>query len=294
MDPTTMVDLWFFGVCTAMRAWEGLKVCQNVVWVSSGCAMGLELGLGTFAQKALCTVPSSPGSHSGPKNLAKKNSETMVHCRLGIPERRVTGVDARARVRGGRAATTRSRVFLLMHTWVAARCFSSSSPPRTTAAVLGAAARGEPASMATGGTLASAGGPRPPAETGIARAETLGPDGGQRTWKPGPDAAVGQTGAQESMPILFPSPARCSGNNSGGRGGGPRGMDEEGGRPGAGTRHATPPPAGAAAGGRARTIAPYAAPPNGATLKDNNTGLDGGQDNGESSDAAQQHGTTHR
>ena len=127
-----------------MRAWEGLKVCQNVVWVSSGCAMGLELGLGTFAQKALCTVPSSPGSHSGPKNLAKKNSETMVHCRLGIPERRVTGVDARARVRGGRAATTRSRVFLLMHTWVAARCFSSSSPPQTTAAVLGAAARGEP------------------------------------------------------------------------------------------------------------------------------------------------------
>ena len=69
-------------------------------------------------------------------------------------------------------------------------------------------------------------------------------------------------------------------------------MDEEGGRPGAGTRHATPPPAGAAAGGRARTIAPYAVPPNGATLKDNNTGLDGGQDNGESSDAAQQHGTT--
>jgi hypothetical protein len=66
-------------------------------------------------------------------------------------------------------------------------------------------------------------------------------------------------------------------------------MDEEGGRPGAGTRHATPPPAGAAAGGRARTIAPYAAPHNGATLKDNNTGLDGGQDNGESSDAAQQH-----
>ena len=130
--------------------------------------------------------------------------------------------------------------------------------------------------MATGGTLASAGGPRPPAETGIARAETLGPDGGQRTWKPGPDAAVGQTGAQESMPILFPSPAPSSGNNSGGRGGGPRGMDEEGGRPGAGTRHATPPPAGAAAGGRARTIAPYAAPPNGATLKDNNTGLDGG------------------
>ena len=66
-------------------------------------------------------------------------------------------------------------------------------------------------------------------------------------------------------------------------------MDEEGGRPGAGTRHATPPPAGAAAGGRARTIAPYAVPRNGATLKDHNTGLERGQDNGESSDVAQQH-----
>jgi len=52
--------------------------------------------------------------------------------------------------------------------------------------------------MLRGGNLASAGGPSPPAVTGIARAETLGPDGGQRTWKPGPDAAVGPTGAQES------------------------------------------------------------------------------------------------
>ena len=69
-------------------------------------------------------------------------------------------------------------------------------------------------------------------------------------------------------------------------------MDEEGGRPGAGTRHATPPPAGAAAVGRSRTIVPYAVPPNGATLNDSNTGLDGGQDNGESIDVAQQHGTT--
>jgi hypothetical protein len=91
-----------------MRAWEGLKVCQNVVWVSSGCAMGLELGLGTFAQKALCTVPSSPGSHSGPKNLAKKNSETMVHCRLGIPERRV-GDGRRCACYGYAAAARRRR-----------------------------------------------------------------------------------------------------------------------------------------------------------------------------------------
>jgi hypothetical protein len=143
--------------------------------------------------------------------------------------------------------------------------------------------------MATGGTLASAGGPRPPAETGIARAESLGSDGGQRTWKPGPDAAVGLTGAQEPMPILFPSAAPSSGGGGGGRGGGPRGVGGGGGGPGAGARHAVPPPAGAAAGGPARTIVPCAVPPNGATLKDRNTGLDGDQDNGESSDAAHIH-----
>ena len=105
---------------------------------------GAGVGVGHVCAEGTVHGPIVSRSHSGPKNLAKKNSETMVHCRLGIPERRVTGVDARARVRGGRAATTLSRVFLLMHTWVAARCFSSSSPPQTTAAVLGAAARGEP------------------------------------------------------------------------------------------------------------------------------------------------------
>ena len=30
-----------------------------------------------------------PACFPDPKFLAKKNSETMVHCRLGIPERRV-------------------------------------------------------------------------------------------------------------------------------------------------------------------------------------------------------------
>ena len=47
--------------------------------------------------------------------------------------------------------------------------------------------------MLTGGTPAAAGGPRQSAETGIARAETLGPDGGQQTWKPGPGVAEGPT-----------------------------------------------------------------------------------------------------
>ena len=112
--------------------------------------------------------------------------------------------------------------------------------------------------MLRGGSTGSAGGPRQPAETGIDRAENLGPGGGQRTWKPGPDAAVGPTGAQESTPILFPSARTSSGNIGGARAGGPRGMDEEGGRPGAGTRHATQPPAGAAAGGRASTVATHA------------------------------------
>ena len=97
MDPTTIVDLWFFGVCTAMRAWEGLKVCQNVVWVSSGCAMGLELGLGTFAQKALCTVPSSPAAIPDPKIWQKRTQKLWYTA--GWESRSVgwvTGVDARA------------------------------------------------------------------------------------------------------------------------------------------------------------------------------------------------------
>jgi hypothetical protein len=43
----------------------------------------------------------------GPKNLAKKNSETMVHCRLGIPERRVG--DGRRCACYGYAAAARRR-----------------------------------------------------------------------------------------------------------------------------------------------------------------------------------------
>jgi len=136
--------------------------------------------------------------------------------------------------------------------------------------------------MLRDGTLASAGRPSPPAVTGIARAETLGPDGGQRTWKPGPDAAAGPTGAQESAPILFPSGTMHSGKNGGARGGGPRGMGEEGGRPGAGTRHATQPPAGAPAGGRASTVVSGARLSQRVLVDGSNTGLGGDQDNGES------------
>jgi len=84
-----------------MRAWEGLKVCQNVVRGSPGCAMVLECGLGTFAQRALCTVPSSPGSHlraSRTQNFWQKRTQKLWYT-AGWESRSVgwvTGVDARA------------------------------------------------------------------------------------------------------------------------------------------------------------------------------------------------------
>ncbi len=84
------------------------------------------------------------------------------------------------------------------------------------------------------------------AETGTARAETLGPDGGQQTWKPGPGGAED---AKESAHDLFPSGMLRPGKGAGARGGGPRGMGEEAGRPDAGARHATQPVPGTAAGG---------------------------------------------
>jgi hypothetical protein len=68
-------------------------------------------------------------------------------------------------------------------------------------------------------------------------------------------------------------------------------MDEEGGRPGAGTRHATQPPAGAAAGGRASTVATHAITLHGTTVVGSSRGLGEGQDNGESSDVSQELGT---
>ena len=64
--------------------------------------------------------------------------------------------------------------------------------------------------------MQAAGGPRQLAETGIARAETLGPDGGQRTWKPGPGGAEGPTDAKESAHNLFPSHTAGSQNDFGG------------------------------------------------------------------------------
>ena len=69
-------------------------------------------------------------------------------------------------------------------------------------------------------------------------------------------------------------------------------MGEEAGRPVAGTQHATQPPAGTTAGGLSNTVGAYTIPPHGATVDNNNTRLDGGPANGESSDVAQKHGMT--
>ena len=69
--------------------------------------------------------------------------------------------------------------------------------------------------MVKGGIRAAAGGLRQSAETGNAREETLGPDGCQQTWKPGPGDAAGLTGTKESTQHLFrlkmPSPGKETG-----------------------------------------------------------------------------------
>ena len=140
--------------------------------------------------------------------------------------------------------------------------------------------------MVTVATRAAAGGPRQSAETGNARAETLGPDGGQQTWKPGPGGAEGPTDAKEFSHDLFLSGMLQPRKRAGPRGGGPRGVGEEVGRPGAGARHATQSSAGTAAGRRANTGVAYTMPQHGVLVDNNNTRLGGGQDNGESSNMA--------
>jgi len=146
--------------------------------------------------------------------------------------------------------------------------------------------------MLTGWTPAAAGGPCQSAETGIARAETLGPDGCQRTWKPGPGGAEGPTDAKESSHSLFPSGMLKPEKGAGSRGGGPRGMGEEVGRPDAGARHATQPAPGTAAGGRAITGEASTMQQHGMLADNKDPRLGRGQDNGELSDVAQKYGTT--
>ena len=130
------------------------------------------------------------------------------------------------------------------------------------------------------------------AETGIARAETLGPDGGQRTWKPGPGGAEGPTDAKESSHDLFLSGMLQPRKRAGPRGGGPRGVGEEVGRPGARARHASRPAPGAAAGERAITDATPTVAQHGMLADGEDARLGGGRDGGELSDVSQKYGTT--
>ena len=82
------------------------------------------------------------------------------------------------------------------------------------------------------------------------------------------------------------------GRGAGARRGGPRGMREEVGRPGAGARHATQQAPGTEAGGRAITGAASTMAQHGMLADNKDTRLGGGQDNGELSDVAQKYGTT--
>ena len=158
----------------------------------------------------------------------------------------------------------------------------------------------------TGWTRAAAGGPRQSAETGNARAETLGPDVGQQTWKPGPGGAEGLTDAKESTQNLFRMKMAGPGGRAGaGLGAGARrvagraqGRCARRGRRESvlfiGTQFSilytfvySPP--GAAAGGRAIRGAVSTITQHGTSADNKGTRLGGGQDNGELSDVSQKH-----
>ena len=146
--------------------------------------------------------------------------------------------------------------------------------------------------MVKDGIWVAAGGLRQSAETGNARAETLGPDGGQQTWKPGPGSAAGLTDAKESTQLLFRLKMPTPGKETGAGGGGPRDMGAAVGKPGAGARRATRPAPGTTAGEQAVKSAVSTIARHKTSADNKNTRLDGGQDNGELSDMAQKYGTT--
>ena len=142
--------------------------------------------------------------------------------------------------------------------------------------------------MVKDGIWVAAGGLRQSAETGNARAETLGPDGGQQTWKPGPGGAAGLTDAKESTQNLF----RMKMAGPGGRAGAgletwaPRLASRAGERC---ARHGRlwEQPGEQAGKGPSSTTAWHKT-----TAENKSTRLDRGQDNGDLGDMSQQHGTT--
>jgi len=146
--------------------------------------------------------------------------------------------------------------------------------------------------MVKDGIRASAGGLLQKAETGNDREETLGPDGGQQTWKPGPGGAAGLTDAKESTQNLFWLKMARQGKETGAGGGGPRDMGAAVVKPGAGALRATWPAPGTTAGEQAVKSATSTIAWHKTSTDNKNTSLDRGQDNGELSDMAQKYGTT--
>ena len=100
-------------------------------------------------------------------------------------------------------------------------------------------------------TGAAAKGPRQSKEKRNARAETLGPDGGSQTRKPGSGGAAGLTDAKEYTQNLFRLKMVRPGKETGAGGGRPRDMGEAVGKPGAGSLRATLPAPGTTAGEQA-------------------------------------------
>ena len=88
-------------------------------------------------------------------------------------------------------------------------------------------------------------------ETWNARAETLGPDGGPQTRKPGPGDAVELVGTEKYTQDLFRLKMVRAGRETGADGGGARDMGAAAGKPGGGARRATRPTPGTTAGEQA-------------------------------------------
>ena len=85
-------------------------------------------------------------------------------------------------------------------------------------------------------------------ETWNARAETLGPDGGPQTRKPGPGGAVELVGTEKYTQDLFRLKMVRAGRETGAGGGGARDMGAAAGKPGGGALRTTRPTLGTTRG----------------------------------------------
>ena len=123
-------------------------------------------------------------------------------------------------------------------------------------------------------------------ETRNARAETLRPDGGPQTLKPGSGGAAGLADAEEYTHNLFWLKMVRAGKETGAGGGGARDMDAAVGTPGAGALRATRPAPGTTVGEQAVKGLSSTTAWHKTSAENKNTRLDRGQDNGELVDMA--------